>query len=106
MPVTMQPIRVREVSAAIDPSSDSSVCPFASIYRYQSGCHGTRCRAKQHEAYERRKGNNRGAAVKVAKKATKATASKTTVKKQPDVTEPTPVTKKVVKRVVAKTAAA
>lgn len=40
---------------AVSPEIDSSECPDASIFRYQQGCHGTRCKAKQHAAYERRK---------------------------------------------------
>jgi hypothetical protein len=47
-------IKRRDV-CAIDPERDSTTCPDASIYRYQSGCHGAACRLKQHEAYERRK---------------------------------------------------
>ena len=39
----------------IDPERDSETCPDASIYRYQSGCWGAKCRYKQHMAYERRK---------------------------------------------------
>ena len=47
-------VRQRGV-CALDPDRDSSTCPDASIYRYQSGCHGDACRLKQHNAYERRK---------------------------------------------------
>jgi hypothetical protein len=53
---------------AIEPDSDSTVCPYASIYRYQAGCWGTLCRLKQHDAYERRK-DNRAAKKTVVKKA-------------------------------------
>lgn len=40
---------------AVSPGIDSTECPDASIFRYQQGCHGNRCKAKQHAAYERRK---------------------------------------------------
>jgi hypothetical protein len=53
-PLPMLAIRQRDV-CAVDPGRDSSTCPNASIYRYQSGCHGAACRMKQHLAYERRK---------------------------------------------------
>lgn len=79
-------IRQRGV-CAIDPNRDSATCPEASIYRYQSGCHGDACRLKQHEAYERRKTN--GVAVPAKKKATpkktrttKAAKPKPVVKKR------------------------
>jgi hypothetical protein len=77
-PLPLIAIRQRGV-CAVEPDSDSSVCPYASIYRYQSGCHGNLCRQKQHEAYERRKGNHRGTAVPVKK----AAVRKPAVKKAP-----------------------
>jgi hypothetical protein len=40
---------------AINPDIDSSTCEDASIFRYQQGCHGTGCKNKQHNAYQRRK---------------------------------------------------
>lgn len=87
-PKPLLAIKQRDV-CAIDPDSDSTKCPFASIYRYQSGCHGAMCRKKQHEAYERRKASRaNGKAVRttttsvkqIAKKVTKASAKKTASK--------------------------
>jgi hypothetical protein len=90
-------IRQRGV-CGIDPTRDSGDCPDASIYRYQSGCHGDACRAKQHEAYERRKGNKPVKPVKV-----KAVApTKKAVPKTPLL--PTAPTKRVAKRVTKKAA--
>ena len=87
-PKPLLAIKQRDV-CAIDPDSDSTKCPFASIYRYQSGCHGAMCRQKQHEAYERRK------AIRVNGKAVKVRAKKAPPTKQ--------VTKQVSKRVTKKT---
>jgi hypothetical protein len=65
----MLAIRQRDV-CSLDPSRDSTTCPDASIYRYQSGCHGAACRMKQHNAYERRKnGKETPTKVTVTKKA-------------------------------------
>jgi hypothetical protein len=50
---------------AVSPDIDSTECPDASIFRYQQGCHGTRCKAKQHAAYERRKSAKDAAATPV-----------------------------------------
>lgn len=63
---------------AIDPDRDSTTCEDASIFRYQMGCHGALCRAKQHESYVRRK--NRRTAAPVKAPATKKAAVKKTVK--------------------------
>lgn len=77
----------REGVCALDPSIDSTQCEKASIYRYQSGCHGHACRAKQRAAYARRQANaaarRRGTPVKVRKKAVvkKAPLVKTPAKK-------------------------
>lgn len=65
---------------AIEPGSDSTVCPFASIYRYQAGCWGSLCRSKQHDAYERRKTNR---ARKTVKAVTKRVPVKAVTKKAP-----------------------
>lgn len=99
-PKPLLAIKQRDV-CAIDPDSDSTKCPFASIYRYQSGCHGAMCRQKQHEAYERRKAsraNGKAARVtvpvkQIAKKVTKAPAKKATASKAP--------TKRTVKRMAS-----
>lgn len=72
-------IRQRGV-CAIDPNRDSATCPEASIYRYQSGCHGDACRLKQHEAYERRKINGEAAPAKAKKATPKKTRSATKAK--------------------------
>jgi len=40
---------------AVNPEIDSTSCEDSSIFRYQQGCHGDACKAKQHAAYERRK---------------------------------------------------
>jgi hypothetical protein len=38
------PILVSEEGVCgIDPDSDSTICPHASLYRHQKGCRGTRC---------------------------------------------------------------
>lgn len=90
-PKPLLAIKQRDV-CAIDPDSDSTKCPFASIYRYQSGCHGAKCRQKQHEAYERRKtarANGKAVTVRV-KPPSKQIAKKVTAKKAP--------TKRTVKR--------
>jgi len=72
----MLAIRQRDV-CALDPSRDSATCPDASIYRYQSGCHGKACRLKQHNAYERRKNGKAPEVVKVVRPKKKAAATKT-----------------------------
>jgi hypothetical protein len=74
-PKPLLAIKQRDV-CAIDPDSDSTVCPFASIYRYQSGCHGTMCRQKQHEAYERRKSARTNGKAVTVRKPTSKTAKK------------------------------
>jgi hypothetical protein len=94
---------------AIDPDSDSTTCPYSSIYRYQSGCWGTRCRQKQHEAYERRKlvrSNGKASPVKPVK-AVKSPA-KAPVKAVKTAPSPPPkkTVKKITKKVVPATAAA
>jgi hypothetical protein len=67
---------------AVSPDIDSSECPDASIFRYQQGCHGTRCKAKQHAAYERRKSAKDAAATPVnTPKRKKAAPVKKTVAK-------------------------
>ena len=68
---------------AIDPNRDSETCPDASIFRYQLGCHGTACRGKQHESYERRKARKTTTAKKTAAKAVKAPVRKAPAKKAP-----------------------
>lgn len=40
---------------AVSPDIDSATCEDSSIFRYQQGCHGDACKAKQHAAYQRRK---------------------------------------------------
>jgi len=67
----------------LDPSRDSSTCPDSSIYRYQSGCWGAACRLRQHEAYERRKGNKEPAKKAVAKRPVKAPVKAVAVKVKP-----------------------
>jgi hypothetical protein len=59
---------------AVNPDIDSATCPDASIFRYQQGCHGTHCKAKQHAAYERRKGAKAATPVNTPKR--KAPAEK------------------------------
>lgn len=54
---------------AVSPDIDSVTCPDASIFRYQQGCHGDKCKAKQHDAYQRRK-VNRDTSVTVTKRRT------------------------------------
>jgi hypothetical protein len=112
-PKPLLAIKQRDV-CAIDPDSDSSVCPWSSIYRYQSGCWGTLCRAKQHEAYERRKtarsnGKVKAVAVKVrpvrptsstAKKIVAAAPVKKIVKKTPAKATKAPA-KRTVKRMAS-----
>ena len=77
---------------AVSPDIDSSTCPDASIFRYQQGCHGNKCKAKQHAAYERRKANREDTPVTVTKRKpaaksaapkTNGTVKKTTAKKAP-----------------------
>lgn len=79
-PKPLVAVRERGV-CAIDPDRDSTTCPDASIYRYQMGCHGERCRAKQHDAYERRKDDKpKPVAVRVRGGATKKPPAKVTKK--------------------------
>lgn len=71
---------------AIDPDRDSATCEDASIFRYQLGCHGTACRGKQHESYERRKARKTATAKKQPAKRTtnaKKAPTKTAAKKAP-----------------------
>lgn len=82
---------------AIDPNRDSDTCPDASIYRYQSGCHGDACRLKQHEAYKRRKTN--GTAVEV--RPSKTTAKRSTKTTHPATPKPT-AAKKITKKQAGK----
>jgi len=99
-PKPLLAIKQRDV-CAIDPDSDSTKCPFASIYRYQSGCHGAMCRQKQHEAYERRKAaraNGKAVSVRVKAPAKKAVPVKKVTKKV------TKATAKPVKRTVKRMA--
>jgi hypothetical protein len=58
---------------AVSPDIDSSECPNASIFRYQQGCHGTACKARQHNAYERRKQGKVEAPVQKPKRRAAAT---------------------------------
>lgn len=67
-------VRQRGV-CAIDPNRDSTTCEDASIYRYQMGCHGEACRARQHDAYERRK-DRRETKTAVSVRSTKKAAVK------------------------------
>jgi len=93
-PMPMLATKQRDV-CAVDPDSDSSHCEYASLYRYQHGCLGVRCRARQHEAYERRK------VTRLAKKAlSRSLASKKTIKKTAKAI--TPAKKRVVKKAPAK----
>ena len=78
-PIPLVETKQRDV-CAVDPDSDSARCPYASIYRYQNGCHGIRCRAKQHEAYERRKAARLAKKVAAQRLVAKALAKKTTKK--------------------------
>jgi hypothetical protein len=46
------PILVSETGVCgVDPESESSTCPHASIYRRQKGCMGTRCMEVARESY-------------------------------------------------------
>jgi len=47
----------------VDPDSDSSDCPYASLYRRQKGCKGIACKAKSSEYWT---GYRKTAAAKVA----------------------------------------
>ncbi len=60
---------------SLDPTRDSATCPDSSIFRYQSGCHGTACLAEQQAAYERRK-NKKKPGTKEAVPQKKARAKK------------------------------
>ena len=75
---------------AVSPDIDSAKCPDSSIFRYQQGCHGNACKAKQHAAYERRKAaKDTAVTVKPRRSAAKApaktngTVKKTTARKAP-----------------------
>ena len=47
------PILVSEPGVCgIDPSRDSSKCPDATIYRYQKGCKGIACEARNRDYYQ------------------------------------------------------
>jgi len=39
----------------IDPERDSATCPDATLYRYQHGCKGTRCKKKNTDYYRTRR---------------------------------------------------
>lgn len=65
---------------AVSPEIDSAECPDASIFRYQQGCHGNRCKAKQHAAYERRKDAKSTETPVAVKTPTKRTAAKAPAK--------------------------
>jgi hypothetical protein len=116
-PMPLLAVRQRGV-CAINPDSDSKTCEFASIYRYQSGCHGDACRLKQHQAYERRKTRppatkvsakkapaTRRSSAKTAKAAAPTNGTSTKAKKaavpRKSAKKATAVTKKVSKRVAA-----
>lgn len=44
----------------VDPAMDSSICPYASIYRRQKGCMGTACKQKSSDYYSTyRKGKSK-----------------------------------------------
>jgi hypothetical protein len=61
---------------AVNPEIDSTTCEDSSIFRYQQGCHGTACKAKQHAAYERRKTAKAEAAAPVQKPKRRTVATK------------------------------
>jgi hypothetical protein len=47
------PILVSEMGVCgVDPESDSTTCPHASLYRRRKGCLGVSCTAKATEYYE------------------------------------------------------
>lgn len=47
------PILVSEMGVCgVDPESDSTTCPHASLYRRRKGCFGVSCTAKATEYYE------------------------------------------------------
>lgn len=86
-PRPMLAIRQRDVCAltpSLNTYEKSIECPDASIYRYQSGCHGAACRLKQHNAYERRKDNK---AVVVAPPRKRTSRTTTSPKTKPEVTK-------------------
>ena len=96
-PLPLVVFKQRDV-CSIEPDSNSAVCPYASVYRYQHGCHGILCREKQHDAYERRKATR----VPKAKKVTTAKApapTKRVIKKSTPVTSITKRPAKAAKRV-------
>jgi hypothetical protein len=76
---------------AVSPDIDSTQCEDSSIFRYQQGCHGDACKAKQHAAYERRKTSKAEAAAATPVAVTKTKqpapakprATKTAAKKLP-----------------------
>lgn len=74
-PQPLLAIRQRGI-CGLDPSRDSATCPEASIYRYQNGCHGDACRAKQHNAYERRKTRKEAEAKRVTRAQKRAAKKK------------------------------
>jgi hypothetical protein len=39
----------------VEPDSDSTTCPHASLYRRQKGCRGDRCVSISHDYYEERR---------------------------------------------------
>jgi len=52
------PILVSQAGVCgVDPDSDDSTCPFASIYRHQKGCRGTACTTLSSEYYKQYRKN-------------------------------------------------
>lgn len=55
------PIVVTEEGVCgIDPDSDSTVCPHASLYRHQKGCEGSACVLKSSTYYKDYKAARKG----------------------------------------------
>jgi hypothetical protein len=84
---------------AVSPDIDSSQCDDSSIFRYQQGCHGNACKAKQHAAYERRKQAKAEAATPVTVTKTKRASTKAPAK--PKATKTAPRKAPPVKRIAA-----
>jgi hypothetical protein len=102
-PMPMLATKQRDV-CAVDPGSDSARCPYYSLYRYQHGCLGIRCRAKQHEAYERRKTARLAkklAAQRAAKRAVR-TVAKGLESKKTAAKRPAPAKKRVIRKTPVK----
>jgi hypothetical protein len=49
-------VRSEEGVCGVEPGTDSSICPFASLYRRQEGCKGVACMAKSSKYYADRRG--------------------------------------------------